>query len=181
MLKEVLLTLVPYILVAGTSAKAPLVLPEGHIVLKRADLKATETITVVEEMIKDPIQRETWARAAFGFEYWESSWMTSPVGYNDNGDACGTLQTHTPHLILPGATCDKVRRDAKLAIKVALTFLLEREKTCGSKAAAWTAFATNGSCPKNWVLQLVKNRCRSVGLTEECEMKPGKVSAYATK
>ena len=173
MLKTSLLKLVPFILAvssAGVTKKKPEPLPETHPVMIRADARAAEIVEVVEAMVPDRVQQDVWERSLFGWEFWESSWFVSPHGSNDDGNACGVLQIHSPEKILPGATCEKLRKDSKLAVKVALTFLLEREKTCGSKAAAWTAFSWDGACHKE-TIDLVKNRCRYVGLTDKCEAK----------
>lgn len=170
-----LLKIVPYILAvssAGVSVKKhPVVLPENHPVMLRAGSRASEIVEVVEAMVHDDKEREAWERGLFGWEFWESSWHVSPPGSNDQGAACGVLQIHSPENIVPGTTCSMLRKDSKLAVKVALTFLLEREKTCGSKAAAWTAFSWDGAC-HNTTINLVKGRCLYVGLTEKCELKP---------
>jgi hypothetical protein len=183
MTKVALLALVPYILVAGTPAKTTMKLPEDSPTMQRAGTRAEETISVVEAMVADPVERDVWERSLFGWEYWEASWQTSPKGWNDAGTACGVLQVHAPEKIIPGTTCEMMRKDSKLAIRVALTFLLEREKTCGSKAAAWTAFSWDGGC-HDFSLDLVKFRCRSVGLTTSCESKkaalPASTSAVPT-
>lgn len=173
MLKTSLLKLVPFILAvnsAGVAKKKPDVLPETHPVMVRADARSAEIIEVVESMVSDRTQQDAWERSLFGWEFWEASWFVSPHGSNDDGNACGVLQIHSPEKIVPGTTCSMLRKDAKLAVKVALTFLLQKEKECGSKAAAWTAFSWDGACHKD-TIDLVKNRCRYVGLTEACESK----------
>ena len=175
MLKLSLLKLVPFIVavgVGGTSGKKKVeTLPEDHPVMLRASARADEIVEVVESMVSDPVQQEAWERGLFGWEFWEASWFISPPGSNDNGNACGVLQIHSPERIIPGTSCAMLRKDAKLAVKVALTFLLEREKTCGSKAAAWTAFSWDGGCHPA-TLDLVRYRCHRIGLTDKCEVKP---------
>jgi hypothetical protein len=180
MLKLSLTKLVPWIIAitasGGVATKKHDVLPETHPVMIRADARAAEIISVVEEMVSDPVQQETWERALFGWEYWESSWFIKPPGYNDNGAAHCSLQLHNEVInTVPGATSASVEKDPKLCVRVALTYLLEREKTCGSKAAAWTAFSWDGACHSQ-TLDLVKNRCRYVGLTGTCEMPPPKAA-----
>lgn len=167
-MKIILLKLVPYILAYGTGEKA-MSFPDDHPIMKRASIKAEEVIEVVESMVEDPIQQEAWARSIFGWQYWEASWLTRPKGYNDDGKACGVMQIHNPHKIIPGVTCEMLKKDSKLSVKVALTYLLEREKTCGSKAAAWSAYSWDGNCHKD-TLYLVKRRFKTVGLSPNGEL-----------
>lgn len=169
MLKTALLKLVPVILGLASGAGSKNALTEDHPVMVRADARAAEIIEVVETMVTDPVQQETWKRALFGWEFWESAWHVNPPGNNDNGSAHGVLQMHAPENIIPGVTGAMLRKDAKLAVKVALTYLLEREKACGSKAAAWTAYSTDGSC-RSKPMKLVQYRCKRVGLTAACEL-----------
>lgn len=184
MLKLSLLKLATFLIglsVGGASVKKkPAVVPDNHPAMSRAASRADEILEVVESMVADPAQREAWTRSLFGWEYWEAGWFVSPAGSNDDGKACGVLQIHNPEGILSGATCEMLRKDGKLAAKVALTLLLEREKTCGSKAAAWTAFSWDGACHPQ-TLSIVKYRCLRLGLTDKCEAKPAPTTEPANK
>ena len=169
-LKTLLLTLVSVLLRTGGLPEGTK-LPETDPLMIRATANAAAIETVTEKLVKNPIERETWARIAFVFGFFEASWLSNPKGDNDKGAACGVMQVHTPEKFVPGATCTAVRKDLALGYEVGLTLMLQLEAQCGSKAAALTAFATNGTCPKGWTLPLIKRRCKMAGLTEECRAK----------
>ena len=175
MLKLSLLKLASFLIALGAGGasvkKKPVPVPEHHPAMVRASARADEILEVVESMVANPEQREAWTRSLFGWGFWEASWYVNPPGSNDDGKACGVFQIHSPERIVEGATCEMLRKDGKLAAKVALTLLLEREKACGSKAAAWTAFSWDGACHAQ-TLTIVKYRCLRLGLTDRCEAKP---------
>lgn len=169
-LKTLLLALVSILLRHGGLPEGTK-LPESDPLMIRATANAVAIEVVTEKLVKNPIERETWARIAFVFGYFEASWLSNPAGSNDNGAACGVMQVHTPEKFVPGATCAAVRKSLALGYEVGLTLMLQLEAQCGSKAAALTAFATNGTCPKGWTLPIIKRRCKMAGLTEECRAK----------
>jgi hypothetical protein len=141
-------------------------------VLARAAVSAQTIVRVVERVVPSPVEQKAWTRILFTFGGFESGWWKSPKGWNDNGNACGVLQVHTPQKYVPGATCDKVRKDLELGYEVGLRLMLQLEEHCGSKASALTAYATGVCGTSTFVLPLVKRRCKVAGLTAECRL-PG--------
>lgn len=168
-IKAIILTLVLGLLRQGGLPDG-VTLPDTHPTMVRAAENAAAVETVVEKLVSNPTERLAWARIIYVFGYFEASWLANPKGSNDQGSACGVMQVHTPEKFLPGATCSAVRKDLALGYEVGLTLMLQLEAQCGSKAAALTAYATNGSCPKGWILPLVRKRCKLAGLTSDCRL-----------
>ena len=169
-LKTLLLTLVLTLLHNG-GLPAGTKLPDNDPIMLRAAANAAAIEAVTEKIVKNPIERETWARIAFVFGYFEASWLSNPKGSNGNRAPCGLKQGQNPEKFLPGPPFAQVRKEQPLGYEVGITLMMQLEAQCGSKAAALTAFATNGTCPKGWTLPLIKRRCKMAGLTEECRPK----------
>jgi hypothetical protein len=183
-LKSSMLSIVPTIgrLEPGTK------LAPDHPVMIRADKTYDTIYAVASKLTQNPVERDAWVKIAFTWAGYESGWHPSPKGSNDDGAACGVLQVHVGEVIsmlepgMPGITCKKVRASLDLGVEAGLRVMLYFEAQCGSKAAAMTAFSTNGLCPvyenpvtkvkTGWTLPIVKKRCKLAGLTDECRM-PG--------
>lgn len=137
-------------------------LPASDPFMVRSNGCADDVLEVTRELVPEA-QVSTWAPIVFVFAQKESACRTNPAGFNDDGNACGVLQVHTPEKIVPGATCAKVRADRKLGLRVGLTLMLAKAKECGSIRGGLTAFAMRGECPKGWTLPLVVQRCKLAG------------------
>ena len=136
-------------------------LPDAQ--MARYDECAGDVVEVVSSMMP-PERAKVIAPIAYVFALKEGNCEASPRGFNDDGAACGVMQTHTPEKILDGATCAKVRADRKLGIRVGVTLMLRKEAECGSLRAGLTAYATSGACPaKGWTIGLVLKRCELAG------------------
>jgi hypothetical protein len=160
------------------------VLPPTHPFMVRADKTYDLIYLITSKLVPNPTERDTWVKIAWTWAGYESGWHPSPKGPNDDGAACGVLQVHVGEVVaalepdMPGITCKKVRADLALGVEAGLRIMLYFEQKCGSKAAAMTAFSTNGLCPVyenpvtkvkgGWVLPIVKKRCKLAGLTDEC-------------
>lgn len=129
-------------------------------------------VVLVEVQAFPADRREPLARVAVEWFGYESGYSMNPRGYNDKGDACGIGQVHSPHTYLKGATCDKVRTDLNLSVRVALVVIDRLWTQCGSLGGAMTAYSSNIGCPINgWVLPMVSFRCKEAGLTAQCKLK----------
>ncbi len=135
----------------------------------RAEHASEAALAVVEQLPASVSadHRLSYAKLLFVWSGYESSWYASPPGDNDKGAACGIMQIHTPEKWVPGATCEKVRASAHLGYVVGLTVIRQLEAKCGSLVAGLTAYSTDGAC-HNYVLPLVRKRCKLAGLTEGC-------------
>jgi hypothetical protein len=161
-MKAILLALLTGIL-ATMGVPKSVRLPDSHPSMVRYDACAADVVEVVSSMVP-PERVGVIAPIAYVFALKEGNCQANPKGDNDKGAACGVMQTHTPDLILPGATCEKVRADRKLGIRVGVTLMLAKEAECGSMRAGLTAYATNGACPaKGWTINLVLERCKLAG------------------
>lgn len=105
-------------------------------------------------------RRTALTKISFAFSAFEGNWNTDPKGDNDKKRACGVMQTHNPQWFVEGATCARVRSDRVLAYQVGMTIILQKWKACGSLEAGLTAYGTEGGSCKNFVLPLVKRRCK---------------------
>jgi len=93
---------------------------------------------------------------------------------NDDGSACGVLQVHSPEREIEGATCEKVRADRKLGLRVGLALMLRLSKKCGTIGAGLSAYGTNGACPPNGVVfGFAKERLRLAGVDPSAPWSPG--------
>ena len=144
------------------------------------DFKANETYRMrasnaAEDLLAEvsafPVERrEQLTRIAFVFSFHESSWLANPPGHNDQGNACGTMQTWMPWIEIPGTTCKTVREDRRLGFRIGLQRINNLWTKCGTLTASLTAFATTGQCA-SWTLPLVAHRCKEAGLTSTCNLK----------
>jgi hypothetical protein len=148
------------IALAFPGLKGPL--PNQHPTVLRAQAAAADLVAEVQSLPEG--ERELYARVAYVWSYYESSWLANPSGSNDDGRACGVMQIHLPELAVPGATCAKVRADRKLGYRVGLATLHHLVAKCGSMRAGLTAFSTTGQCPKKgMIIKLVADRCAIAG------------------
>ena len=146
-------------------------LPAGHPVMSRAASCAADVEEVVT--LLPEYQRAVWAPVLYVFALKEGNCYASPPGDNDAGAACGVLQVHEPQKIIAGATCEKVRADRKLGLRVGLAVMIQWSKECGSIGGGLSAYAT-GSCPKKgWILPLVKERLKLAGVDGSMPWAPG--------
>lgn len=147
-------------------------LPATHPMMVHADGCADDVVAVVTEDLPEH-QRATWAPILFVMAHKESGCRANPKGWNDDGKACGALQTHNPEREIPGATCEKVRADRKLGMRVGLRRMMRMSKECGSIGGGLTAYAMTGECPKNWVLPEIKQRLKLAGVKADTPWTPG--------
>jgi hypothetical protein len=173
-LKTILLALMMKVLDNSGYKVKPPPATDPAIIRGEANVAAIERVT--EKLIKNPIKREAYAKIALVFGFYEGSWYADPPGDNDAGLACGVLQVHDPHTIIPGATCKKVRKDLDLGYEVGIQLILNSEEKCGSLGSALTMFAMGPvhnkktgkwECP-NFILPMISKRCVAAGLTKEC-------------
>jgi hypothetical protein len=134
--------------------------------LARINSAAADLLFVTEEIPEE--HRDALTRVAFEYAGEEAGFYASPAGSNDSGSACGVLQVHWPEVDVKGATCDAVRADRKLGFRVGLLRMHRLWSKCGSLAAGLNAYSTNGTCTKQPILSLVRNRCQRAGLTRDC-------------
>lgn len=140
-------------------------LPPEHPLIVRASECADDVLQVVKEF---PDQnQDTLARLSYVFAWKEGGCRADPIGHNDNGNACGVMQTWYPQWEVEGATCESVKKDRKLGLRVGMRRMVRLFKKCGGWGPGLTAYATNGACPDKWVLPLVKERCKLAGV--ECK------------
>jgi hypothetical protein len=173
-LKTILIALMMKVLTnSGYQVKPP---PATDPAVIRGEASAAAIERVTEKLIKNPIKREAYAKLALVFGFYEGSWYADPPGDNDTGQACGVLQVHNPHTIIPGATCKKVRKDLDLGYEVGIQLILDHEERCGSLGSALTMYAMGPihnkdsgkwECPK-FILPMISKRCVAAGLSKEC-------------
>ncbi len=124
----------------------------------------------------DP-ERLTCAKLTFVIAEQESGCQANPKckpgpDCNDDGKACGAMQTHEPQKIISTATCEKVRADRRLGLKVGLTHLRALGQKCRTIGLALSAYATRGECLKlDWQRSLT--RCKLAGLDCSSPWTPG--------
>lgn len=108
-------------------------------------------LTPEEQCIKTVKLEARWALS-------ESSWLSNPHGWNDNGNACGVMQVQKQHL--KEATCEEVRSDLFLGFREGHRIIMEGVERCGSVKAALGYYASGicGGAPA-----LVRARCSSIG------------------
>ncbi len=160
-------------------------LPDDHPVVLRATSAADDLVAALDLEFpgdgtdSDALRREEYARASYGWSYYEASWLANPYGRpdgsvapgtNDGGLACGVMQPHVGEIralptwagVVPW-TCLQVRQDRVLGYRAGLRVLLELERRCGSVCGALTAYSTDLSC-KPWTAAVVVKRSRVLGL-----------------
>jgi len=146
-------------------------LPDTHPLMVRAASCANDVVEITN--LLPEYSRTTWKPILYVFALKEGNCYANPPGSNDDGAACGVCQAHDPHKVIPGATCEKVRADRKLGLRVGLALMLQWSKECGSIGAGLSAYAT-GSCPKKgWTLNLVKERLKLAGIDGSLPWHPG--------
>lgn len=168
-MKAILLAIAAKLL--ALSFGAPITLPPQHELSVRSNGAAEDVVAVVQEATElTPAEQEQWARVLYVWSFYESAWRANPPGFNDDGHACGVMQTWAPHKIVEGATCSKVRADRRLGYRVGFTLMRQKFTECGSMQSALVAFSMYGSCPKpGTTIQLVQHRCKLAGLGKRCD------------
>jgi len=169
-MKTVLLALLGSILSSMGVPKGTKLKANDPLVVRYAGC-VDDVVEVTNELPE--YMRSVWASVTIVMVMAESACQANPPGHNDDGKACGPLQTHHPEWDIPGATCDKVRKDRKLGIRVGLTRMIRLSRDCGSIGAGLTAYAMTGTCPKGWVLPLVAKRLKIAGIDPSAPWSPG--------
>jgi hypothetical protein len=155
-----LLTLLHAVLVA-MGVPASVTLPDTHPTMVRMRECAADVVAVTDLL---PVEkRATYAPIVFVFANLEGGCYASPAGSNDNGAACGVMQIHEPQKIIAGATCEKVRADRRLGIRVGVAAFTWWEHECGSLADGLSGYATGHCPPKGKPIPLVRKRCALAG------------------
>lgn len=170
-MKAILLALVPIILQTMGVPKS-VQLHDTHPVMVRVASCADDVVEVCSLLPEST--RTVWCSVTFMMAMKEGNCYASPPGSNDNGAACGPLQVHNPEKEIKGATCEKVRADRKLGLRVGMVRMIRLSKECGSVGAGLTAFATYGACPpKGQVLHLIKERLKLINIDPSTPWSPG--------
>lgn len=156
-MKEILLALVVTFVGSQKVADHP------HV-RGRAEKSADAIIKVTEERIPEEGRRASYQRALFRWGYGEGGWYANPPGDNDKGAACGVMQVHEPWKIIPGATCEKVRKDLELGYRVGMELLIQLEEKCGSLGKALNVYSIYGATCSTKIHPLVLRRCKEAGV-----------------
>lgn len=143
------------ILTALVTSLLGMQLPASHPVALRAESAARDVVVAVEELPES--ERETWARLAFVFAFYESAWMTAAVG--DGGRSLGVLQVNS--MWLGSYSRADVLKDRVLGFRLGIRTMRRLVSECGSMSAGLGAYAS-GQC--NGAAFLVKRRCKLAGV-----------------
>ena len=133
-------------------------LPPTHPFMVRASKAADDLLAALAA--DDVPDRDTWAWRGWVWSYHESAFTPDALG--DNGASCGYLQVSMPHKVIEGATCEKVRKDGVLGMRVGLGLMKRLIDKCGSVRKGLTSYATGKDCP-GWTLPLVERRMKLAG------------------
>lgn len=132
-----------------------------HPFAVRAEAASRDVIAAVEDLPE--AERETWGRVAYVWAFYEAGWFTDPKGSNDDSQACGILQIHTPEKWLPGATCKAVREDRVLGFRAGIALMRLLRDKCGSLRGAMVAYSTDGAC-HDYAVPIVTRRLKLAGV-----------------
>jgi hypothetical protein len=127
-----------------------------------ADLAADVRAVALEEqpLFAGADDRARTARLLIVWTWKEAAFRTDALG--DKGAACGLLQLH--ELARDGHSCDELRGNRRLALRVGLAWMRSMRDVCGSVRGGLRAFAS-GSCAGSLrARDLVAHRCRLAGL-----------------
>jgi len=103
--------------------------------------------------------REATARLLVVFAWRESAFAADALG--DHGRACGLLQLHD--VARQGHSCDEVRADRRLALRLGLAWMRRMRDVCGSVKGGLAAFASGRCSGLPRVDALVASRCALAG------------------